>query len=394
MMQSFFNGLAGMIMFSRGLDTISNNISNMNTPGYLGSDLFYQALSSGDQGSGFGARVEGNNIRFSPGEIRETGNSTDLAINGNGYFVLQTDDGLLYTRAGQFEFDQDGFLVDKVSGYRVAGLDEFGNLVDINIDSMLSLNPEATTEVNFTGNLSTGDNEHEISGLNVFNSLGEEIQLDYNFTNNTSSTPGSWLVEVSDEDGNIVGSGEVRFGPDGTPLSGFNQIALSIPATSNGSANSILSLTLNFGEESSFSGATSFAGGTVSTLAANISDGQGVEGLVAASFNADGELNLLYSNGETETPYRLAVAHFQNQSGLEYFEGSLFRNNSESDPDIGFANESSRGAIEGESLEGSNIDLVREFAEMIIVQRGYQASSRVMNIANQLVEQLYDNTRG
>ena len=211
---------------------------------------------------------------------------------------------------------------------------------------------------------------------------------------NTTNTPGSWLVEVTDENGTVVGNGEVRFGPDGTPLAGFNQISLDIPATSNGSANTVLSITLNFGDEGNFEGSTSFAGGTVSTLAANIEDGQGVEGLVAASFNIDGELNLLYSNGETETPYRLAIAYFSNESNLSYAEGSLFRSESNSTPDIGFANDGSRGVIEGESIEGSNIDLVREFAEMIIVQRGYQASSRVMNIANQLVEQLYDNTRG
>lgn len=390
-MNAFFNGLAGMVMFSRGLDTISNNIANMNTPGFHGSDLFYQALSNGQGDSDGGARVTGKNIRFNPGDIRETGNAMDLAINGNGYFVLRTEDGLLYTRSGQFEFDDEGYLVDQSSGHRVAALDEFGNLSDINIDSMLSLNPEASTEVEFSGNLSTGDADHSINGLSVFNSLGEEIELNYQFTNNNAATPGSWLVEVTDENGTVVGNGEIRFGADGTPEAGFNQMQLSIPATSNGSANAILDVSLNFGEPGTFNGTTSFAGGSVSTLSASLVDGQGVEGLVAASFNADGELNLLYSNGDTETPFRLALAYFQDESNLSYSQGSIFRSNG-SDATIGFANEGSNGAIVGESLEGSNVDLVREFADMIVVQRGYQASSRVMNIANQLIEQLYDNT--
>lgn len=390
-MNAFFNGLAGMVMFSKGLDTISNNIANMNTPGFLGSDLFYQALSNGQNDTGSGARISGENIRFNPGDMRETGNAMDLAINGNGYFVLRTNEGLLYTRSGQFNFDDDGFLVDQVSGYRVASFDDFGNLSDINVNSMLSLNPQSTTEIDFSGNLSTGDSEHSIEGHSVFNSLGEEIPLDYQFTNNTSTTPGSWLVEVTDENGISVGNGEIRFAPDGTPLAGFNSLLLSIPATSNGSANQVLDFSLNFGEEGNFGGATSFAGGTVSTLAATIVDGQGAEGLVAASFNSDGELNLLYSNGETETPYRLAIAYFQNESSLSYSQGSIFRA-SRDDANIGYANDGSRGSVVGESLEGSNVDLVREFADMILVQRGYQASSRVMNIANQLVEQLYDNT--
>ncbi len=89
MMQSFFNGLSGLLTFSQGLKNTSNNVSNMNTPGFRGSDTFYRSVNGeGDQG--LGADVAGTSIRSDQGEIRQTGNDTDIAINGSGFFVLRT----------------------------------------------------------------------------------------------------------------------------------------------------------------------------------------------------------------------------------------------------------------------------------------------------------------
>jgi flagellar hook protein FlgE len=391
MLQSFFNGLSGMITFSSGLDTISNNIANMNTPGFRGMDMFYKALSSG--GSHAGVRSGEYSLNTTAGEIRQTGRATDLAIIGNGYFILRNEGQAYYTRSGQFQFDPDGFLVDSQTGYRVAAIDESGNLVDINIENLRQLNPEPTTQINFNGNLSTGSTSGQTE-VSVFNSLGEEITLDIEFTNNTSNTAGSWLISIKDEDGTEISTGEIRFAPDGSPLSGFNTVNVSLPASSNGTANIGLDLQLYFGEEGSFSDTTSFSGGTTSTISSSIEDGRGVEGLIAVSFNENGELNLLYSNGDTESPFTVALAYFNDENALQYVEGSIYEAPSNLNSTIGQANKNVFGSIVGESIESSNVDLVREFAEMIIIQRGYQASSRAMNVANQLVEQLYENTRG
>lgn len=363
----------------------------MNTIGYRGTNSFYQALSG--QNNGYGVRSDNTSINLQSGEIRETGQATDLAISGSGYFILRDGGDYFYTRAGQFEFDADGFLVDRTTGFRVAALNEFGNLSDINIENYRQLNPEATTQVNFTGNLSTGSQEGSTQ-ISVFNAQGEEIQLTFDFTNNTSTTAGSWLVSIKDENDIEIGTGEVRFAPDGSPLSGFNNISFDIPASANGSSGTAQTINLYFGEEGSFAGATSFQQGTVSTVSSNLEDGRGVEGLVAISFKEDGSLNLLYSNGDTEEPYQIALAYFNNESNLTLVDGAYYEANSSQEPQIGAANQGVYGSIVGESLESSNVDLVREFAEMIIIQRGYQASSRAMNISNQLVEQLYDNTRG
>jgi len=392
MMQAFFNGLSGMITFGRGLDNISNNISNMNTAGYHGVDLFYNALGN-DGGQYSGARISGSAISSNSGSLRETSNPTDLAISGNGYFILRTPDGPLYTRAGQFRFDADGYLTDTNSGYRVAALDSHGNLTDINIQGLMSLNPVTTDKVTFTGNLSTGDTDHSVQQMKVFNSLGEEISLDLNFTNNTSNTPGSWMVSVKDKNGIEVATGEVRFAADGSPLTGYNQLSITLPASANGSANTPMTFSLDFGTEGSFDGATSFSGGTVSSLSVGNINGQGQEGLVAISFKEDGQLNLLYSNGENKTPFQLAIATFQDEQGLSYVDGSLLRYEGKGQTHINHANDNGAGKIKGKNLESSNVDLVREFAEMIIIQRGYQASSRVMTISNQLVQRLYDSAR-
>lgn len=389
MFQSFFNGMAGMIVFSRGLDTISNNVTNLNTPGYRGSDVFYRALG-GESG---GSRVAGEYTRLSSGDIRETGNATDLAIIGNGQFVVDIDGRTFYTRGGQFVFDEDGLLTDAVSGGAVMALDDSGNLVQMNISDLRSLPPEPTETVNLSGNLSTGDDAHQIENVTIFNSLGEEVQITLDFTNNTATVPGEWLLEVTDGDGVSIYNGNVLFGIDGTPQPGSETLALTIPATSNGVAGAAQTVNLNFGSPGNFSESTSFSGGTVSTLQAEANGGRGQEELVAVSINDEGAISLLYSNGDTEEPYRLALASIANEQALESAQDGLYRLTGSSDISYGYAGSGRLGNIQSESLESANVDLVREFAEMIIAQRGYQASSQVLNISNQLVDTLYNSTQ-
>ena len=389
MFQSFFNGMAGMIVFSKGLDTISNNVTNLNTPGYRGSDVFYRSLG-GDSG---GSRVAGEYTRLSSGDIRETGNETDLAIIGNGQFVIEVDGRTLYTRGGQFIFDEDGQLVDAVSGGAVMALNESGQLVKINIDDLRSLPPEATETINLSGNLSTGDDEHQIEDVVVFNTLGEEVTLTLNFTNNTATNPGEWLIEVQDANGIAIYDGAVTFGIDGTPQAGSELVAVTIPATSNGVAGAAQTINLNLGSPGSFSESTSFSGGTVSTLQADSDGGRGQEELVAVSINDEGTVSLLYSNGDTEEPFRLALANISDEQALEVAQDGLYRLKDDSLLTYGFASSGRLGTIQSESLESANVDLVREFAEMIIAQRGYQASSQVLSISNELVDTLYNATQ-
>jgi len=384
-MQAFFTGLSGLLTFSRSLDTISNNIANINTAGFRGNDVFYKALSTG--GQGFGAQIGGENMRLQAGDIRQTGSSTDLAISGNGYFILKGDNGNFYTRAGSFQFNDDGVLVDVNTGFKVQGLNEAGILADISVSGLETLSPEATTEISFGGNLSTNDSTFNINDVIAYNTEGETIKLSFEFTNNSATTPGSWLVEVTDETGNVLTNGEVQFNPDGTPVTNFNGFPITLP----GVANDVVNLT--FGTANTADGATSNSGAS-STIGAQAEDGFPLSGLLGVSFDSKGQLQLLYSNGDTNEGLQLALAYFTNEQELQQVDGAYFRAQENNQPTIGHAGESLFGEIIGSSLEMSNVDLAKEFADMIIVQRGYQASSRVMNIANQLVEKLYDSTRG
>src|SRR5690349_9347817 len=139
-LSSAYISLTGLLTFSKALDAVSDNVANLNTPGFKAGDLFFNSLQApegfggfGDDGDipGSGAAVTGASRRFAQGELRETGTATHLAIDGAGFFVLSGEDGLVLTRAGQFEFDTEGRLVDPSSKRVVQGIDDSGGLFDI-----------------------------------------------------------------------------------------------------------------------------------------------------------------------------------------------------------------------------------------------------------------------
>lgn len=387
MLQSFFNGLSGMFSFSRGLQTVSNNISNMNTPGFRGSDNFFRSLNGG---AGLGTSLNSTAMRTGAGEIRQTSNPTDLALNGSGFFILRDENGqVFYTRAGQFQFNEDGILVDSVSKAQVMALDAAGNLVPISIQEQRTLPAEATTSINFVGNLVSGSTTHSVSDVQVFDAAGTVHRLSFAFTNiSTATSPNAWRIDVSDSNSTVIGTGEVRFGADATPLAGFNSMTFTLDV--NGASQDI---TVNLGEPASFSGTTHFSGAS-SNVGARVVDGHAVLGLTEIVFDEDGMLQLSYSNGDKNEHQRLALATFNDESALIQASGSLYRAPGVVAPQLGYANSGGNGKIQGGNLELSNVDLTQEFADMLIIQRGYQASSRVMSVSNEMIEQLYNNTRG
>ena len=141
MFQALFNSLSGLFSFSRSLNTVSNNVSNMNTPGFRGSDSFFSNVEGG-----YGTRIAGEDMRTQAGDLRQSGNPTDIADDGAGYFVLRDSSGeLYYTRAGQFRFNEQSLLVDSVNGYEVMAMDASGNLVTLDLDEYRTIPAVATT---------------------------------------------------------------------------------------------------------------------------------------------------------------------------------------------------------------------------------------------------------
>ncbi|TWC11290.1 flagellar hook protein FlgE [Pseudomonas sp. SJZ085] len=391
MLQAFFNGMSGLFSFAKGLDNVSNNVSNMNTPGYRGSDTFYRAVN-GQDGQSFGSGIAGTEVRIKPGENRQTGNNTNVAINGAGYFVLRDEHGALsYTRAGQFQIDKDGYLVDTISQRRVASIDSAGNLSDVNIQGQRTLPPKATTRIEMVGALARSgatDSTHQISSIQVFDASGGTHTLSVKFEPQAASV-NSWTVTVSDSSGAQLQTGTITFGADGSPVAGFN--TLSVPLTSNGALQNIV---LDFGTPGSFNLASQVASAPSHTLGARVVDGSAIAGLSTFSFDETGILKFTYANGEKRDGSQLALADFADESALIAGANSLYHAPSSMKAQFGRAGEKQFGRIQGGYLELSNVDLAQEFGDILIIQRGYQASSRVMTVSNEMLEQLYNGTRG
>lgn len=383
-MQALYNSVSGLFGFSQSLNTISNNISNMNTPGFRGSDSFFENVMGDD-----GTRIAGTGRNLGEGQIEQTSTNTDVAIQGEGLFILKDAQGnLYYTRSGQFEFNTSGQLVDSVNKYLVQGYDPNGNYGNIDISKYKTLPAQATTTVSLTGNVLSTAASSSVSNITVYDAQGAAHILTLTLTSNTSVTPGSWLASITDSSGKTVGNGEVRFNPnDGTPETGYNTV--NVQATLGGQSQSI---TFNFGTPGGLGGVTSFQG-VNSSLAAQVQDGHAVVGISSESFDVNGILQLTYADGEKKPGPQLALASFQDERSLQMIQGNLYLSPPDQIAQIGRPNTTIFGQIEGASLEMSNVDLTQELANMIVIQRGYQASSRVMTVSSDMLQQLYDSTR-
>ena len=384
MLQGLYNGLSGLLGFSKQLDNIGNNISNMNTPGFRGQTAFFQN-SLGNAGSQLSDEV----TDLTQGDIQQTGTATDVAVDGNGMFVLRDDAGnTYYTREGHFRFDENNNLIDDTTSYKVAALNSAGALTDFNIESLATLPPQASSSIKFSGNLAKTDTTKQVSNLQVFDASGGTHTLSATFTNNTAVTAGSWKVSVTDDTGATVGTGEIRFNTDGSLQAGFNTIGLALNYSGK-----TLPVTMNFGTPGAFDGATMLPG-VASSIGGTVTDGHGVVGISEISFDNTGTLQLTYNDNETRSGPQPALAHVADEQSLQLQKGALYTAPVHAEISLGGAGSSYFGRITGGSLELSNVDLTQELTQMIIVQRGYQASSRVLTITDAMLQQLYSSTGG
>lgn len=221
MLDSLYKSMTGLIGFTSALDNLSNNVANLNTPGYKGNDVLFRDLGaenqfgSSSQGNGFsngigqGVRINGTLTRFTQGDVQQTGGETDLAISGEAFFVLDGGTTTFYTRAGQFRFDEEGYLVDPGTGYRVHALDESGNLTYINLNDFQQSEAEQTTEVILGGvmdnSTSTGDvfpsDDDEKIEITLFDSGGKENTVFIEFEKRAGRV---WDVRLVDDNGALV----------------------------------------------------------------------------------------------------------------------------------------------------------------------------------------------
>lgn len=388
MLDSIYVGMSGLISFSEGLSNISNNVANLNTPGYKRTqleflDLYYRYSYSGSSeqqaspySQGSGVRTGASLMNFSDGEFRQTGNDLDLAVKGNGFFVLRKDGETFYTRAGQFEVDDSGFLVAKDDGARVAGFSG-GGLKDVSVSGKRSNPAQATRNVAFVNALSTSSTTFSVSDISVFDSLGVEHKLTLNMTNDSATTPGRWTLTVL-ENATTLATGEVRYSGSGSPLAGFDTVSFSYSPGGGAAANTV---TFDFTGSNYFSSSSS-------TLSVGTRDGYTAGYLTKTTVDESGNVVLSYSNGQTVTDSRLALTWFSNLSALQAQGGNRYVVFGDTEKVVGNPGENGLGKIQSGGIELSNVDLAKEFSELIIVQRGYQASSQVISAANEMIQQL------
>jgi len=239
-LSSLYNSLSGLTGFTKALDNLSNNVANLNTPGYKGRDVFYRELAGGNPERGVpgnGVQVDGGSIRFSAGDSNSTGNATDLFIDGNGFFILRDERGgtaETYTRAGQFTFDENGFLIDASTEKRVAGITAGGKLVDINIENHLNSNPIVTSTVKLTGSLSATAAEgtefpaedQDPVEVSLFDSAGRTVTVRLAFEKLEDR---NWQVSITDTNGvQLAGVRKLEFSSLGNPITDTEEFLASI----------------------------------------------------------------------------------------------------------------------------------------------------------------------
>lgn len=386
MFGSIYIGMSGLNAYSKGLETVSNNVSNMNTQGFKATDVTFSNVygvgsegglefGNGQPGSGHGVSVAEIATNFSQGELRQTGRDLDLAIDGNGFFVLVDGNEQLYARTGSFAVDNDGYIVLQGTDHRLAVLDENGRPVALNIDAYRTDAPEPTQTITFADNLSSTATEFSIPDLTVFGPNGEERVWSIAFAR-PETVADQWSVTVTDSEGNEIGVQTLEF-ENGQVKAGGGELTFE-------DEDNNLKITFDFTES-----VTSFSSGSVSTLRANDIDGHGTGALATLTVNDDGQLEITYTNEESRELGAVALADFRDPQALEQRGNAVFAYSGFGQRQFLSATDTRVGSILSQRLEASNVDLGTQFSDLILIQRGFQASSQIISVTNDMIQQLF-----
>ena len=418
MADALLTAVSGLQSQQTMLDVVGNNLANVNTVGFKSQtvdfdDIFYENLQqasanvSGLSGTdpiqvGLGVTVGGITTNFGLGSLQSTGNNLDLAIQGNGFFVVNNGNQDLYTQNGAFAISNQGYLVDPTTGnlvQRFGSVGETGPIQfqtagnnNIQIPMGAGIPAQATTTANFQGNLdaTTAVGGTYSTTIQVFDSQGNAHSMTAVFTK-TAVNPDTYDVSLAVSGGEVNGSatstsvGSVSFNADGSlgstsSLSGINlSFGPSLPANQP--------ITLDLGTSGQFNGLTEF--GNPSSAAITSQDGSAAGALTSISIAQDGTVNGSFSNGEILPIAQLAIANFANPGGLERQGDNNFATSSNSGPPlIGSAGSGTLGAIQQGALEQSNVDVSLEFTKLIIAQRGFQVNARTISTVDDTMQSL------
>lgn len=418
---AIFTGVNGLLVQQRKLDVVASNIANVNTTGYRGArvlfqDLFSQTIRGGSAPVGpfggtnplqigLGVEVASIDVNFSQGSLLTTGLSSDLAIQGSGFFVLSDGAGQFFSRDGSFDLNANGVLIDPATGLRVQGflaneqgvIDTNAPLRDIVIPVGSTGIVRETSNATLIGNLSAdalpGDEVERI--ITVFDSLGIERDVIVRFTRDAAVNTWDW--EAFYDDGTAappsVGSGTLVFDASGAlPPGAIGDI--TITAADLGTPPSQPQDPFEFTID--FTRITQLSGGGFASSDVTLRNQDGFPRGVLESFNIgeNGQINGVFTNGLTRTIAQVSLATFANVGGLSRSGSNLFRETPASGvAQIGAPNSGGRGTVTGGVLENSNVDLGTEFSNLIITQRAFQANARTITAADTLLQETVNLVR-
>ncbi len=393
--------LSGLNAASADLGVTANNIANVNTTGFKGSRAEFAEVfavgtqSTGSSAVGSGVRLSNISQQFAQGNVDFTDNALDLAIGGEGFFVLSDNGSRVYTRAGNFSVDNNGFVVNpagkRLQAYPPSGDGNFntGSLNDVQLSTGANP-PQSTTAIDYGVNLPADAEPPTITpfdptdpntfnhttSVTIYDSLGSAHTGTLYFLKDAATN--TWNTQFT-VDGNVVGAGDqLVFGDDGqlqSPVGGVINLPAYTPG--NGAADITMSLNLE--------GATQFGSNFgVNSLA---QDGFATGRLTGIEVTSEGILFARFTNGQSTELGKIALADFANAGGLQQLEDTAWGESFTSgDARLGEAGTSSFGLIQSGALEASNVDLTEQLVNMITAQRNFQANSQMISTADTVTQ--------
>ena len=394
-MPNFSIALTGLQADSVALNTIGNNLANLNTTAYKEQsttfeDLFYQQIGTNGSSDalqvGVGTKVSGTSSNFSQGSLVPTSNATDMALNGNGFFVVQQGGQQMLTRAGDFQLDASGNLItqngESVQGYGATGgkINLNGGLGGIQLPVGATEAAQATQNISLQSSLdaNAAPGAQVTAPIAMFDSLGVNHAAAVTYT---KTSPTTWDYSVTLPSGDATGTplnstGTLTFDASGKLVSPAANVAgVTFPGLVDGAKD--LTFNFNLYNQSGVAQVTQTAG--ASNTATTTQDGFAAGSYQSFSVDGDGVISAAFSNGQTAKVGQVAVASVENVDGLTRAGSNDYAVTDASGAiSIGPANVGGRGALEGESLEQSNVDISTEFSNLIVAQRAFEANSKTV----------------
>jgi flagellar hook protein FlgE len=396
-MGNFSIALSGLEADSVSLNTIGNNLANLNTTAYKGQttsfeDLFYQQIGQSGSGDaiqvGAGTKVSGTSTDFTEGTLLPDANSnpTDMALSGNGFFIVNQNGVQSLTRAGNFQISSNGSLItqdgQQVMGYPATNgvVNQNGALQPIVIPVGATEGAQATQNVSVTSNLNSGATVGTAftTPVTLYDSLGQSYQATISYDKTATNT---WSYAVTLPPGAATGTpvnntGTLTFDSNGNLTSPIGSVAgISFPGMADGASN----LTFNWNMNDASGNPTLTQLATASTNNTQTQDGFASGNYQTLSVDTSGLITAQFSNGQSSTVGQIAVASVANVQGLVATGGNNFTTTAASgQATAGVAGTGGRGTVEDNALEQSNVNISTEFSNLIVAQRAFEANSKTV----------------